>query len=286
MAEYLRPETLKSALDALQGEALGGAPWSVLAGGTDFYPARVDVAVEDDVLDISAVRELRRIEERPDHWRLGALTTWSDVIHAELPPMFDGLKLAAREVGGVQIQNMGTLGGNLCNASPAADGVPPLLSLAASVEVSSAKGVEIMALETFIQGSRKTALAADQLLTALIVPKPRHARAAGHFLKFGARKYMVISIVMVAANLEVDASGKVSTARIAAGACSEVACRLPAVEEALVGNPCGGGLGEFAQAAHLAPLAPLDDLRGSAEYRRDAALIIVRRTLNELGATA
>lgn len=286
MAEYLRPETLKSALDVLQGAALGGAPWSVLAGGTDFYPARVDVAVEDDVLDISAVRELRRIEERPDHWRLGALTTWSDIIHAELPPMFDGLKLSAREVGGVQIQNMGTLGGNLCNASPAADGVPPLLSLAASVEVSSAKGAEIMALEKFIQGSRRTALEADQLLTALIVPKPRHARAAGHFLKLGARKYMVISIVMVAANLEVDASGNVSTARIAAGACSEVACRLPAVEEALVGKPCGGELGEFAQAAHLAPLAPLDDLRGSADYRRDSALTLVRRTLNELGATA
>ena len=177
MAEYLRPETLKSALDAL-----GGAPWSVLAGGTDFYPARVDRALDDDVLDISALRELRKIEELSDHWCLGALTTWSDIVRADLPPMFDGLKLSAREVGGVQIQNMGTLGGNLCNASPAADGVPPLLSLAATVEVASATGVQTMALEDFIQGSRKTALAADQLLTALIVPKPRQARAAGHFL--------------------------------------------------------------------------------------------------------
>ena len=278
MAEYLRPETLKSALDAL-----GGAPWSVLAGGTDFYPARVDRALDDDVLDISALRELRKIEELSDHWCLGALTTWSDIVRADLPPMFDGLKLSAREVGGVQIQNMGTLGGNLCNASPAADGVPPLLSLAATVEVASASGVQTMALEDFIRGSRKTALAADQLLTALIVPKPQHARAAGHFLKLGARKYMVISIVMVAANLEIDTDGNVSAARVAAGACSEVACRLPALEAALVGRPCGAKLGQAVDPAHLTPLAPLDDLRGSAVYRRDAALTLVRRTLNELG---
>ena len=286
MAEYIRPETLKSALDALSGDALGGAPWSVLAGGTDFYPARVDHAPEDDVLDISALQELRAVEEHPDHWRLGALTTWSDIVGADLPPMFDGLKAAAREVGGVQIQNMGTLGGNLCNASPAADGVPPLLSLGASVELSSANGAQIMALEEFIQGSRRTALGADQLLTALIVPKPHQARAAGHFLKLGARKYMVISIVMLAANVEVDKDGKVSTARVAAGACSEVACRLPAVEEALVGRTCSAELGEAASSAQLAPIAPLDDLRGSAAYRRDAALTLVRRTLNELGATA
>jgi len=278
MAEYLRPETLKSALDAL-----GGAPWSVLAGGTDFYPARVDRALDDDVLDISALRELRKIEELSDHWCLGALTTWSDIVRADLPPMFDGLKLSAREVGGVQIQNMGTLGGNLCNASPAADGVPPILSLSATVEVASATGVQTMALEDFIQGSRKTALAADQLLTALIVPKPRQARAAGHFLKLGARKYLVISIVMVAANLEIDSDGNVSAARVVAGACSEVACRLLTLEAALVGRPCGGILGQAVDPAHLTPLAPLDDVRGSAAYRRDAALTLVRRTLNELG---
>ena len=281
MAEYWRPETLESALDGL-----GGGPWNVLAGGTDFYPARVDRAPDEDVLDISAIEELRAIEERSDHWRLGALATWSDIIAADLPPLFDGLKLAAREVGGVQIQNRGTLGGNLCNASAAADGVPPLLCLGASVELSSAQGVENMALEDFILGSRRTALGADQLLTAVILPKPRHARAAGHFLKLGARRYLVISIVMMAANVEIDEGGNVAAARLAAGACSEVACRLPAAEEALVGLPCGAQLGDGLDAAHLAPLAPLDDLRASAAYRSDAALTLLRRMLNELGAKA
>ena len=281
MAEYLRPETLESALDALKG-----APFSVLAGGTDFYPARVDPAPGEDVLDISALADLRGIEELPDHWRLGALTTWSDIVRADLPPIFDGLKLAAREVGGVQIQNRGTLGGNLCNASPAADGVPPLLSLDASVELSSAGGSETMALGEFLHGARKTALKADQLMTALTVPKPSQARAAGHFVKLGARKYLVISIVMLAANVEIDGDGKVRSARIAAGACSEVACRLPALEATLIGSACCDDLGNAARADHLAPLAPLDDLRGSAEYRVDAALTLVRRCLDELGARA
>ncbi|MBT5778326.1 MAG: xanthine dehydrogenase family protein subunit M [Rhodospirillaceae bacterium] len=281
MAEYLRPETLEMALDALQG-----ASFSVLAGGTDFYPARVDPAPGEDVLDISAVEGLRGIEELPDHWRLGALTTWGDIIRADLPAMFGGLKLAAREVGGVQIQNRGTLGGNLCNASPAADGVPPLLSLDVSVELSSADGSATMALGEFLHGARKTALKADQLMTALTVPKPREARAAGHFVKLGARKYLVISIVMLAANVEIDSTGKVSAARIVAGACSEVACRLPALEKALIGSACGVDLGNSARAEHLTPLAPLDDLRGSAEYRADAALTLVRRCLNELGARA
>ena len=286
MAEYLRPETLATALGMLKGDALKGAPFSVLAGGTDFYPARVGPAPDENLLDISALNNLRAIDEQPDHWRLGALTTWSDIIRAELPPMFDGLKLAAREVGGVQIQNRGTLGGNLCNASPAADGVPPLLSLGASVELSSASGVLTLALGDFILGARKTALQADQLLTALIVPKPSTARAAGHFVKLGARKYMIISIVMLAVNIEIDGAGRISAARVAAGACSEVACRLPALENALNSAPCDARLGDIAMAAHLAPLAPLDDLRGTAAYRRDAALVLLRRLLNELGARA
>jgi CO/xanthine dehydrogenase FAD-binding subunit len=286
MAEYLRPDSLSAALDALSSAVVGtagGARWSVLAGGTDFYPARVGQAIAEDVLDISALGDLGGIAEADGHWRLGALATWTDILRADLPPAFDGLKLAAREVGGAQIQNRGTIGGNLCNASPAADGVPPLLTLGASVEIASARGARSLALEDFIQGSRRTALAADELLTAVIVPKPGAARAAGHFCKLGARKYLVISIVMVAANLEADAAGKITAARVAAGACSEVARRLPALEAALIGRDCGAGLGEAVAEAHLAPLAPLDDLRATADYRLDAAHTLLRRMLGELG---
>jgi CO/xanthine dehydrogenase FAD-binding subunit len=277
MGLYLRPATLDTALDALRERAL-----TIVAGGTDHYPARVGRPLAEDVLDITAVHGLRGIEERPEHWRLGAMTTWTDVIDAGLPPLFDGLVLAAREVGGVQIQNAGTVCGNVCNASPAADGVPALIALDARVELASVHGVSVVPLEDFILGNRHTRRAPDQLVTALIVPKPA-GRTAGHFLKFGARKYLVISIVMAAATISVDGANRVRHARVAVGACSPVARRLPALEDALLGRPADATLGDTVDANHLSSLAPIDDVRGSRAFRLDAALTLMRRLLDQLG---
>jgi CO/xanthine dehydrogenase FAD-binding subunit len=249
----------------------------VLAGGTDHFPARVGRAPQENILDLTAVRELRGITARPDHWRIGATTTWTELIEAKLPPQFDCLKLAAREVGGVQIQNAGSIAGNLCNASPAADGVPPLLALDASVEIAGAKGRRTLPLAQFIVGPRKTALRPDELLSAVLVPKPRH-EARSHFLKLGARKYLVISIAMAAAVIERE-KGVVRAARIAVGACSPVARRLPALEAALLGRPLRSDL---VRPEHLAVLSPIEDMRGSAGYRNHAALTLVRRLLDEL----
>ena len=279
MPGYLQPTELDDAL-----AALGRRRFTVLAGGTDFYPARVGAPLDDDVLDITALEDLREIEERSDHWRIPALATWTDIVHAPLPPWFDGLKRAAREIGGRQVQNAGTLCGNLCNASPAADGVPVLLSLDAEVELASCEGRDTMPLAAFLRGNRETALAPDQLMVAVRVPKPRAERAGAHFLKLGARRYLVISIVMVAAALEADATGRVQRAALAVGACSPVAKRLTALEQTLLGRPCDGTLGEAVADAHMAPLSPLDDARGSAAYRLDAARTLTARTLAELGS--
>ena len=279
MATYLRPTNQSEALAALAQGRL-----TVLAGGTDYYPSRVGKPLADDILDISAIASLRGVRDDGGHWRIGATTSWSDIIAAGLPPLFDGLKLAAREIGGVQIQNTGTVAGNLCNASPAADGVPPLLALDARVEIADIAGSTSIALADFILGNRKTLLRRDQLLTAILVPKPAHS-ARSHFAKLGARKYLVVSIVMVAATLEVDA-GRVRAARIAVGAASAVAQRLPLLEAALIGQSCDASLGEHARPEHLAPLAPIDDLRASREYRLDAGLTLVRRVLSQLGARA
>jgi len=276
---YLRPTSQSEALAALAQGRL-----TVLAGGTDYYPARVGRPIDDDILDISAIPGLRGIRDGGDHWRIGATTTWSELAEAALPPCFDGLKAAAHEVGGVQIQNAGTLGGNLCNASPAADGVPPLLALDARIEIADAAGSKNMALADFILGNRKTALQPGQLLTAVLVPKPAHA-ARSHFLKLGAREYLVVSIAMVAATLELEA-GQVRAARIAVGACSPVAQRLPLAEAVLAGKPCDAHLGGSVRAEHMAALAPIDDVRASGEYRMEAALTLVRRVLNHLGAHA
>ncbi|MEQ9643761.1 MAG: FAD binding domain-containing protein [Alphaproteobacteria bacterium] len=276
---YLRPLALSEAL-----AALAARPLVVLAGGTDHYPARVGRPLDDDILDITAIEGLRGIAEADDHWRFGATTTWTDVIEAELPPLFDGLKLAAREVGGMQIQNAGTIAGNLCNASPAADGVPALLSLDAEVELAAADGTVSVPLDRFVLGNRRIGRRPDQLVTAIRVPKPAHA-ARSHFLKLGARRYLVISIVMVAGVLEFEA-GEVRAARIAVGACSEVARRLATLETALIGKPADSALGDMVTPEHLASLSPIDDVRGAGTYRRDAAETLTRRLLRQLGAMA
>lgn len=271
--DFARPDSVDEALTLLrQGR------WSLLAGGTDFYPALGERRVTEPVLDLTALRDLRDIQESGEAWRIGALTTWSDLVRAELPPAFDALKLAALEIGSVQIQNRATLAGNLCNASPAADGVPALLILDAEVELSSEQGVRVLPLGDFIQGNRKTLRRDDELLTAILIPKAA-CGGRSHFLKLGARRYLVISIAMVAARLAHDVQGRVSAAAVSVGACSAVAQRLPALEAALLGQPWSATLVETVTAAHLADLAPIDDVRAPADYRSAAAEELVRRTL-------
>ena len=272
MAEYLRPQRLEEALRAL------ARPVTVLAGGTDFYPARVGRTVEEDVLDITAIEALRGVREDDAGWRIGATTSWSELIEASLPPLFDGLKQAAREIGGRQIQNTGTIAGNLCNASPAADGAPCLLALDAELEIAGPAGTRRLPVGDFLLGVRRTALAPGELVIALHVKRPaHHARSA--FVKLGARRYLVISIAMAAAVIG-ERDGHIASARIAVGACSPVAQRLPELEAALAGAPLDGRLGERLEPAHLAPLTPIDDMRGSAAYRGDVVVTLLRRLLD------
>ena len=128
---FLRPTSLREAVDALARPGI-----QILAGGTDFYPALGDRHLSAPVLDITAVPELSGIREEPSQFRIAGGTTWSELVATPLPRCFDALKAAAREVGSIQIQNRGTVAGNLCNASPAADGVPPLLALDAEWRIS------------------------------------------------------------------------------------------------------------------------------------------------------
>ena len=250
---------------ALQIAAQRGG--QVIAGGTDVYPSAQQGIEPAHFLDVTQVDGLTGISETSDGFRIGAATTWSQILGAKLPPAFKTLKQAAREVGSVQIQNAGTIAGNLCNASPAADGVPPLLTLDARVEVASAaRGKRILSLAEFITGVRQTALAGDELATAIIVPPPpQHAQSA--FEKLGSRRYLVISIVMTSAVISCDASGRIENARVAVGAASPVAQRLPGLERGLQGqHPQEIEITK----QHLAPLTPIDDVRGSGAYRLDA----------------
>lgn len=271
---YIKPRTLPEALAALScGQA------RILSGGTDFYPALGERIVREPVVDVSALSDLRGIALHADFFRIGGLTTWSEIIRTPLPRCFDALKSAAREVGSVQIQNRGTVAGNLCNASPAADGVPPLLALDAEVELSSQSGVRQMKLEDFIVGNRKTQRRLDEILTAILVPRGLD-NAVSAFMKLGTRRYLVISIAMVAAIIATDDVSRVVEARIAVGSCSSVARRLRSLENELLSTNMHSGFAGLVRAGHLSPLSPINDVRATADYRMDAALTLVQRALN------
>jgi len=272
MTRFERPRSVAEA-----ASLLAAGDWALLAGGTDLYPAHVGRPLARPLLDLSRVEGLRGIRRTEAGWTIGATTTWSDVIRADLPPLFDALKAAAREVGGVQIQNAGTVAGNVCNASPAADGTPALLALDAEVELQSAAGVRRLPLDRFVLGSRRTARRPDELVSALHVPA-RGNRARSVFMKLGGRRYLVISITMIAVLLEVDATGRVAHAAIAVGSCSAVARRLPALEARLLGRDCAE-LAACVVPDDLAPLTPIDDVRGSGAYRLDATATLLRRAL-------
>lgn len=271
---YARPASLSEAVSL----AARGA--RVLAGGTDIYPLTREQEIAGPVVDISALPGLRGISSSADGLRIGACTTWADVAAADLPPGLAALAMAARQVGGRQIQTAGTVGGNLCTASPAADGVPPLLACDAVVEIFGPAGGRRLGLADFLTGPRKTALGPGEVLVAVHLPA---AGLAGRstFLKLGARAYLVISIVMVAVRLVVS-GGVVERAAVAVGSAAPTARRLVAVERALQGVPVARAAAAVSAADVAAGLAPIDDIRATADYRREAAVALVRRAVAEV----
>lgn len=274
MPPYLRPTSLQATLDALAEH-----PCAIIAGGTDFYPAQMAAPAGGLIIDLSALPGLRAIERGASGWTIPCLATWSDLMATDLPPCFDALKQAARQVGGMQIQNAGTVLGNLCHASPAADGVPALLSLGATVELASRRGRRVLPLEDFVLGPRRTALRRDELAVALHLPD---RGGVSRFEKLGARAYLVISIVMVAAWLRLDGD-VIAEARIAVGACGPLAILLPDLAGALVGQRCASA--EIAPEC-LQALAPIDDIRAPAAYRIGAARTLIERAVRGLATQA
>jgi len=278
MGEYCRPNSLEDAFTRLsQGN------WTLLAGGTDYFPAIVGYQPDDNLLDLTNIKALSGITETAEGWRIGATTTWTEIIKAPLPPLFDGLKTAASKIGGRQIQNAATIGGNICNASPAADGAVALLALGTGVEISDGQKTEKIPLEEFVLGNRKTVLKPDQMLTNFFIPALGCTHSHSTFLKLGARKYLVISLTMVSGVIGSDESGVIKECRISVGACSEVATRLTALEADLKGRRIGPKLGAILTDDYFTGLSPIDDVRASGEYRLHAAKTLVARLLTDWG---
>lgn len=271
MTPYIRPHTFAEAFAHL---AQGG--WRVLAGGTDLYPATSGRSLPFPALDITALPGLVGLTATADGLRIGAATPWAALAEA-LPRPAHALAQAARQIGGWQVQNAGTIGGNLCYASPAADGIPPLLVLEAEVELASATGHRRLPLAAFLRGPRHTALGPAEILTALHLPPPEGHSA---FVKLGARSHLVISIAMAAAWVTLDRD-RIASCALAIGACSPVACRLPELEARLTGLTAAEACRQITPTALARHIAPIDDVRASAAYRQHAAAELLRRALTE-----
>ena len=280
---YHRPADLGTALEILSGQAP-----RLIAGGTDLFPA-IEGPLQGEILDLTAIPELQGIRHTERGWRFGAAVKWAEIAAADLPPCFAALQQAARRIGGIQIQNSATLAGNLCNASPAADGVPPLQVLDAAIETASRSGTRMLPLAEFITGPRKTALKDGEMVIAVHVAD-RSAAGASAFEKLGARAHLVISIAMAAARVVLD-GGRIARAAVSIGACSPVARRMPDFEAALAGAPASDleRLRPVLAQEAAGRLSPLDDVRASAGYRTEMAVEItlraLRRAIGEAGET-
>ncbi|MEH6403404.1 MAG: FAD binding domain-containing protein [Sneathiella sp.] len=276
MGDYFRPEYLSDALTLLSEKKL-----TVIAGGTDYFPTKVGEPLDDSLLDITAIKSLSGVKQSDDGWHIGPTTTWSEILQTDLPALFDGLKAAAKEVGGRQVQNSGTIAGNICNASPAADSVPVLIALGAIVEISQRKGSTWMAIDDFIVSNRQTKLQSNEILTNIFIPHTDPLRTRSSFYKLGSRRYLVISTVMIAGLIEWNDQFQITNCKIAIGSCSAVAVRLNALEEVLVGLMLSEDLAQKIEVSHLAALTPIDDVRATADYRSSSAFVLVKRMLND-----
>ncbi|MBN8630596.1 MAG: FAD binding domain-containing protein [Rhodobacterales bacterium] len=270
--DFARPQSMTEAV-----RLLAEGRRRMLAGGTDLYPG-AGPQLSGPMLDLGGLPEMSSIETGAG-LRIGAAVPWTAIADAKLPVACRVMQQAARQVGGRQVQAAGTIGGNLCNASPAADGVPPLLALEAEVELISVRGTRRLPLQGFLLGPRRTALQPDEMLAAVVIPDAA-LRGRSAFVKLGARSHLVISIAMVAARVVVE-GGRIRETAIAVGSCSPVAVRLPAVEAALVGAAVKDAVDRVRAADVQAALSPIDDVRATAEYRRAAAVELVRRALAE-----
>jgi xanthine dehydrogenase small subunit len=268
----LRPRALPEALVMLRDEGGGGTPLLPLAGGTDVYvglnfglPGRH--ARSAGFLNLWALRSSCGVRRRGQELHIGALTTFAELAASPLIARHaPTLAAAARTVGGVQIQNRATLGGNIVNASPAADAVPVLAVAEASLLIASARGSRTLPLADFFLDYRRTALADDELLIEVRLPAPARPTPGPFFRKVGTRAANAISKVVMAAVRGEPIRGRASP-RIAFGSLGRTVLRVPQTEAVLAG---GGSLAE-AQEALLAEITPIDDLRSTAAYRRRVA---------------
>ena len=273
---YEAPGSLDQAVALLAAEP-GEA--RVLAGGTDLLvQLRTDLIEPALLVDIKRIPEMRRIAEEGGGFRVGAAVTGAELKeHPRLKAMWPGLVEAANLIGSTQVQGRATMGGNLCNGSPAADSVPALIAAGAIASIAGPNGRREVPVEDIMQGPRRLALAKGEIVASFLLP-PRPARTADAYLRFIPRTEMDIAVVGCGVCLTLDASGTCTAARVALGAVAPRPLQVPEAARALVGTKLDAGALDRLDAAARGACQPIDDKRGTREYRTKVAGVLARRT--------
>jgi CO/xanthine dehydrogenase FAD-binding subunit len=274
------PGTLTEALHLLASDP--GA-WRPFSGGTDLM-VQFDAGAlpEGRYLGLWKLHELRGIENGDNSVSIGALTTYTEILHSDvLKRDFAMLCQAAAETGGVATQNRGTIGGNIANASPAADTPPALLAYDAELELISVRGVRRVPYDRFHLGYKKMDLAPGELIARVHLPR-RPGRWREYYRKVGTRRAQAIAKVCMAAAMDLDPSGVVRDARIALGSVAPTVIRARRTEDALRGQTLDPDSLRRAQQALASDVAPIDDIRSTARYRLNVAQRLLGEGVSEI----
>lgn len=264
--EVVQPRDLKEAIEILsQGE-----PITPIAGGTDLFVLLNAGAIRQRrFLDLWALDELRGIRETKEALVLGALTTFTEIRRsAVVKRTLPVLQEAARVIGGIQIQNRGTLAGNVANGSPAGDSLPVLAVSEANVVLAGPRGERKVPFTGFYTGYRKSVMAPDELIARFEFPLARLDGMRFWFRKVGTRQAQAISKVVIAAGIRLGRPKRIEEARIAVGSVAPTVIRLAKTEALVRGKRLDEALAAAARESAMAEVSPIDDIRSTAEYRR------------------
>jgi aerobic carbon-monoxide dehydrogenase medium subunit len=273
--DYVRPSSLKEAIDLLT-EANGNAV--VMAGGSDLLVRMKGGFIEPDlIVDIKAIKGLGEIAQSASGFSIGAAVPCAALGEtAALKQAWPGVVEASSLIGSRQVQGRCTIAGNLCNASPAADSVPALVAAGAKAVIVGAEGTRTIAVEDVPTGPGRTSLAKGEIIEAIVLESPP-PRSADAYLRFIPRTEMDIAVVGAGVYLTLDDEGRVSSARVALGAVAPTVLLLRAAAEAIIGTKLDASALESLAAVCSAACRPIDDKRGTIEFRKQVAGVLAQR---------
>ena len=273
--KYEAPDSVEAAVALL---AAGDAEARIFAGGTDLLVQLREELIEPSLLiDIKNISEARTVTIGADDISIGAAVTGAELgEYKELRALLPGVVEAVELIGSAQVQGRATVGGNLCNASPAADSVPALIAASARVVIAGPDGIRELPVENLLTGPGETALGPDEFVVSLVLPKPP-VRSGDAYLRFIPRTEMDIAVVGAGVAVTLDAAGVCTAARVALGAVAPTARLVPEAAEALIGNRLDDETLAAVAATARAACDPIDDKRGTIEFRTKVAGVLAGR---------